>query len=195
MKRRLLCFDMDGTIVNSMPMLEDIATEVIQAFYGKTEAIARASYRRTTGHPFRDQLEILFPYHETNDRAAETYEQQHEHHCPTFELAPNISMVLHHAQELGHVTALVTSTDRRFVKTMLQLNTLDFDFVGGWMPDYPKSAQMTEAMKLLHVYEDTILFGDTLADAQVAFDFLIPFVPVTVFTVANSVLRVVNHGI
>src|ERR1051325_5694866 len=56
----LLC-DLDGTLIDSMPTLADLATEVIEARYGTPRILARELYLATCGLPFVKQLEEMFP--------------------------------------------------------------------------------------------------------------------------------------
>ena len=56
----LLC-DLDGTLIDSMPTLADLATEVMEAVYGTPRILARELYLATCGLPFVKQLEEIFP--------------------------------------------------------------------------------------------------------------------------------------
>ncbi len=57
----LLCFDFDGTIVDSMPLLEKNAIGVFKTYFNLPQASARRAYRLSTGLPFKQQVEIIFP--------------------------------------------------------------------------------------------------------------------------------------
>ena len=56
----LLC-DLDGTLIDSMPILADVATEVMEERFGTPRVLARELYLATCGLPFVKQLEEIFP--------------------------------------------------------------------------------------------------------------------------------------
>src|ERR1019366_10709923 len=56
----LLC-DLDGTLIDTMPILADLATEVMVGMYGVPRTLAREFYLATCGLPFIAQLEDIFP--------------------------------------------------------------------------------------------------------------------------------------
>src|SRR3569623_2689104 len=56
----LLC-DLDGTLIDSMPTLADLAVDVLAEVYGPPSALAREFYLATCGLPFIRQLESVFP--------------------------------------------------------------------------------------------------------------------------------------
>src|ERR1051325_1960870 len=69
----LLC-DLDGTLIDSMPALADLATEVIEARYGTPRVLARELYLATCGLPFVKQLEEIFPDDPRNAAASAAFE-------------------------------------------------------------------------------------------------------------------------
>jgi hypothetical protein len=52
----LLC-DLDGTLIDSMPALAELATEVMEEVFAMPGALARELYLATCGLPFFQQLE------------------------------------------------------------------------------------------------------------------------------------------
>ena len=56
----LLC-DLDGTLIDSMSTLADLATEVLEERYGTPRVLGRELYLATCGLPFERQLEEIFP--------------------------------------------------------------------------------------------------------------------------------------
>ena len=58
---RLLCFDFDGTLADTMPLLERNAVQIIQTYFHLDQAAARRAYRLSTGLPFSEQINTTFP--------------------------------------------------------------------------------------------------------------------------------------
>src|SRR6476619_728665 len=78
--RVLLC-DLDGTLIDSMPTLADLATEVIEERYGTPRILARALYLATCGLPFHQQLEEMFPEDARNAEASADFEARKPARC------------------------------------------------------------------------------------------------------------------
>src|SRR5262245_26643638 len=71
----LLC-DLDGTLIDSMPILADLATEVMEERFGMPRVLARELYLATCGLPFVKQLEQIFPGDPRNAEASAIFEQR-----------------------------------------------------------------------------------------------------------------------
>ena len=69
----LLC-DLDGTLIDSMPALAELATEVMEDVFAMPGALARELYLATCGLPFVQQLEEIFPGDPRNAGAVATFE-------------------------------------------------------------------------------------------------------------------------
>ena len=72
---RLVIFDLDGTLIESMEEYAELAADLIRQHYGWPAEKAKKEYLRTSGLPFRDQLEILFPGSPLNPKIAEKFEK------------------------------------------------------------------------------------------------------------------------
>src|SRR5262245_18700994 len=81
----LLC-DLDGTLIDSMPTLADLATEVIEERYGTPRILARELYLATCGLPFVKQLEEIFPDDARNADASADFEARKPARCSTIRM-------------------------------------------------------------------------------------------------------------
>src|SRR4029079_11463724 len=82
----LLC-DLDGTLIDSMPTLADLATEVIEDRYGTPRILARELYLATCGLPFEKQLEEIFPEDPRNADASAEFEGRKPALCGAIRMA------------------------------------------------------------------------------------------------------------
>ena len=76
----LLC-DLDGTLIDTMPILADLATEVMVGMYGVPKTLARELYLATCGLPFIAQLEDIFPGDARNQAASDLFESGKPARC------------------------------------------------------------------------------------------------------------------
>src|SRR4051812_11625031 len=75
-EKSLCVFDFDGTIVDSMEAFADLAGTLISENYHLPFPHSRKLYLQTSGVPFFQQLEILFPNDLKNAKIASAFEQQ-----------------------------------------------------------------------------------------------------------------------
>lgn len=165
-----MIFDCDGTILDSMPRLTNIAVETISSVYKFTEGQAREAYEATIGIPFRAQLETIFPKHKHNNLAEEIYEKRHSYHGPEFSLSPGTEALCKNLTILGYLRAVVTSTDWIILRDRYpQVINLGWDFMSGYLPGNDKKTQIAKAMKALEIDPHRTLYvGDTNFDEECA---------------------------
>lgn len=188
----IFCFDMDGTLLNSMPTLRQNAVDLISEEYHMTREDAESAYNRTVGIPFYEQLQQLFPNTEKNGRVASVYEMRHRDACPMFQLAPGIEDAIQEIKMRGHGTALVTSTDYHLLDSLPQVKKLHFNHLGGFRVDSPKLAQLRNVTRMF-ASRTTILFGDSPYDGWCAEQCGISFRQVNINNVAATVMDTLLH--
>lgn len=174
---KLLIFDMDGTVVDSMPALTRLATETISGFFNMSPRTAAQKYAETVGRPFKQQLEAIFPDVRPDRilQAARHYDKQHLRLAPTFPLGQQVERVMCWLKNEGYFIALVSSTAVEIINEMKQLQPLQFDWIGGF-EGYDKAVQITNARTALRAdREDTIYFGDSVKDAEYATTAMVSF--------------------
>jgi phosphoserine phosphatase len=167
MNNRLAVFDMDGTVVDSIPMLTELAVQTLMTTFGMTRQRARTEYERTLGLPFVKQLGQIWPNDPLNDEAAAVYEATHRAVARLFPVAPGFAETLQWAAAKGWTTALISSTDRQIIDRMPQILTLGFSRVEGYMLDWPKDRQLARAAKELQIpvsRAHVAYFGDNAMD-------------------------------
>ena len=69
-------FDLDGTLIDTMHAFADLAGVLIARNYGWDRIYAREQYLRTSGVPFFQQLETLFPGDRRNRLVQEEFERE-----------------------------------------------------------------------------------------------------------------------
>lgn len=175
---RLIIFDMDGTLVDSMPQLRQLAIAMIVHYYRIPDRMAASEYDRTVGKPFREQLNEIFGHDDArNSVAANTYETEHIMLAPSFPLGEHTVPVLLKLKAVGIKTALVSSTHKVIVRMMKQVQDLPITHVFGYTQGMDKDAQIAKACLYAgHVRStETLYIGDSASDGLLAENIGIPF--------------------
>jgi phosphoserine phosphatase len=168
---RLVVFDMDGVLVDSMPALTILASLTIHRYFGIPITKARDYYLSTVGLPFCEQLDKIFPSHHPSLKSlvVKQYEESHAAVLPLLPLAPHAGRVIWECRARGIGTGLVSSTNASYIDQMDQISGLEFDFVRGYRPDIGKQLQIEDIIQEAHIKpSEVIYFGDTTYDGQIA---------------------------
>lgn len=178
-----------------MSLLTDLAVDLISIEYKIKPIESRKFYRSTIGIPFRNQLEVLFPHHESNSRVAEQYENNHRAMAPTFALAINIELLFKELNDRGYMKALVTSTDWVILRDCLpQVRSLGFDFLSGYGTGNDKLVQIDKSIRVLEAdLSKTLYVGDSPFDKECAILSGIPFVQVETHSVYDEVMFAIQR--
>lgn len=186
---KLAIFDMDGTLVDSMASLEELAVASINHEFKIPSDTIRRFYRDTVGKPFRQQLSLFLPrMQDANpgalDRVADSYAAVHAKLAPSFAVTPLAREIQdwskHAYPDLRF--GLVTSTAREIVDKMTQINRTWLDEIDGFsqQPGGDKRGQILGMMSRRDVtVHDCIYVGDSPSDAKLASQLGIKFVPHT----------------
>lgn len=179
-------FDMDGTLIDSMPGLTNLAVEVIRQHFYLNAGLARHEYLKTVGRPFSEQLEVLFPGPEARPSrvvADSVYQKRKRDitlEAPVFPEVTN-KLLWHHNQ--GHTNVLVSSTTSSLVREVIVAKSISsfFDCVYGYTYQ-DKEAQIYEFLAHNQPSDQSltaVYYGDSDEDLRLAKIFGFDFVRVT----------------
>ena len=165
----LLC-DLDGTLVDTMPMLADLATDVMVEAYGIPRALARELYLATCGLPFIGQLEEIFPGDRRNREASARFEGGKPGRCDQARMPADTVAALHELRRMGSRIAVSSNNGRENVERFASNADFQFDLVMGYGNGLAKGrphVQMVE--RVFGVGRGQMLFiGDSLHDGEIA---------------------------
>jgi phosphoglycolate phosphatase-like HAD superfamily hydrolase len=175
----LLC-DLDGTLIDTMPVLADLATEVIVGMYGIPKVLGRELYLATCGLPFIAQLEDIFPSDSRNPAASDLFEASKPARCGSARMPADTRAALVELQGRGVRLAVSSNNGRVNVETFANNSGFPFDLVMGYGDGLAKGrphVQMVE--RAFGVGRGEMLFiGDSLHDGEIAVVEGLPFVGV-----------------
>jgi phosphoglycolate phosphatase-like HAD superfamily hydrolase len=171
-------FDFDGTIVDSMNAFADIAAEVMPKRLNIDPVTARQKYFETSGLPFFQQLEAIFPGDPANRETAEEYERlklEGYFEEPLFDDALDTVKCL---RESGLRVAVSSNNFQHLVDQFVEKRGMEFDMVLGFKEGFAKGADHFRHLEQeLSVPKDEIVFvGDSMKDGERANQYGVNFI-------------------
>lgn len=169
--RALVC-DLDGTLIDTMPILADLATDVMGETYGTPRAHAREMYIATCGLPFVQQLEEIFPGDERNAAASDEFEGRKPARCADARMAPATVAALARLRAQG-VKIVVSSNNGvdnvvKFARKNADAFRFDLTlgFGDGMCKGDPHLTRVSETFGIARA--DMLFVGDSLHDGDIA---------------------------
>lgn len=171
-------FDFDGTIVDSMNAFAEIASKVMPKRLNIDPATARQKYFETSGLPFFQQLEAIFPGDPANKETAEEYERlklEGYFEEPLFDDALDTVSCL---RERGLRVAVSSNNFQHLVDEFVERKGMEFDMVLGFRDGFAKGADHFRHLEhSFRVPKGEIVFvGDSLKDGERAEQYGVNFI-------------------
>jgi len=165
----LLC-DLDGTLIDTMPTLAILATEVIHDVYGMDRALAHEMYISTCGLPFIQQLGVIFPGDSRNQSASDRFESEKPARCNHTRMAPDTREALALFRSHGVRVVVSSNNGQENVEAFASFSNFEFDGLLGFGNGQCKGRPHVEtACVRFGVPESRLLFvGDSLHDGEIA---------------------------
>ncbi len=132
MNPKLVLFDLDGTLVDSMGIYARKAAQLISEHYGVPESEARELYLKTSGLPFIKQLEILFPGDKKNKQVAEIFESWKKYVVKNLRIDPEGVEVIRHLSQRGILTAISSNNLQEYAEEIVRLSGAEPNYILGW---------------------------------------------------------------
>lgn len=175
--RALLC-DLDGTLIDTMPILADLATDVLAEVYDMPRSLGRELYLTTCGLPFIQQLDAICPGDARNPYASDLFESRKPARCRAARMPEGTQRALQQLRDLGVRIVVSSNNGTENVDAFARDSRFPFDLVLGFGDGLAKGAPHIErAERAFGIAREEMLFvGDSLHDGEIAERDEIPFV-------------------
>jgi len=192
MKKKVCLFDFDGTLIDSMGGFAAIAGEIIDREHGVGVARAREMYYSTSGLPFFQQLDALFPGDQRNPTLADEYEQRKLDGFFAQEFFADVKATLDSLRAAGIKVAVSSNNFQHNIDKFVVSRAVKFDYVLGFREGFAKGREHFEyVIKAEKVdYSDFVFVGDSIKDGEKARSFGVDFIARTGTFTAQDFRRV-----
>jgi len=173
MRLKAVIFDFDGTIVDTMPFLTELAVGLIIENYGISREKALAGYRATTGLDFGSQIERMFPGDPKNLEVVAAMEVSKTEGIFGHALFDEVIPALKFFEASSVKRFICSSTREEIVRDYVKRTGIDglLDGSFGYRKGFTKGRQIDFVLAEHGLDRSEVLFvGDSLADAQFVVD-------------------------
>jgi len=163
-------FDFDGTIVDSMSFLTQLAADLLVEHYGMEPERARRAYIDTTGLPFVKQMELIFPGDARNESTVSVYEERKRESLFDFDLFPDAPGTLERIRREGIKVCVSSGNYEDVIADIVRFRSLELDLVMGFRPGFQKGLDHFRfAMETFGATPEGVVFvGDSRKDGLAA---------------------------
>ena len=191
----VVIFDFDGTIVDSMPFLTEVATELMSERYDMTQDEARSAYIDTCGLPFVQQIEIIWPGDARNPETVEAFESRKRRQLLNFGLFPEVVQTLSMIRGHGMKVCVSSGSIEELIVRLLKRRNLTVDLVMGYRPGFEKGLDHFEfARRSFDTTFDRLVFvGDSERDGLTASRAGVRFIARAGLLTAQELKRLLPH--
>lgn len=174
-------FDFDGTLVDTMEGFADIAGSVIHEHHPEMSfEEARRRYIETSGVPFCQQIEIIYPGHEKNSATVKYFEETKISGFFEQKFPEDTRAAIEGIRAAGSLAGVSSGNFPDLINQFVEKEKLEFDIVMGFegekgfekgKPHFDYFLNKTGLKK-----EDLTFVGDSLKDAEKAYEYGINFI-------------------
>jgi phosphoglycolate phosphatase-like HAD superfamily hydrolase len=166
---RAVVLDCDGTVLDTMSEIAEIASNVMKRFYAPTGSAwaLRRMYMQSSGVPFEEQMATLFGH--VRGSSITEFEKEKSALMATAPVFPDVATFLEHARSRHMPVFLCTSSRIAYITDIVSRLALPIAGVSAVDTCGPKDRQLRAWASVAGVSLEQVLFvGDSAKDAQFA---------------------------
>ncbi len=176
--KKIIVFDLDGTLLDTMGIFADIASYLISWKYKIPRVEARENYLKTSGIPFFQQLEVMFPGNSNNAEVAKLFEERKVHATDHLEMPEEDKNLLRSFSDSGYGLAVSSNNFQENVDQFVQFSNIDFLHALGYRERFAKGEDhFNFIMTNNRVGKEELIFvGDSISDMKTTMSCGIDFI-------------------
>jgi phosphoglycolate phosphatase-like HAD superfamily hydrolase len=165
---KLVILDFDGITADTMPTLEKIAVKLIVKHYKLKTEDARTKYQITTGLPFEQQMELIFPCNPNNGEVISQFEKEKIESIFDLPLFNDAKSTIDLLREMGYLVAISSSTTQPIIEKYCKKNELVIDQIVGYKIGFEKGKDHFDFLKneFNLSAKELVYVGDSLKDCE-----------------------------
>jgi phosphoglycolate phosphatase-like HAD superfamily hydrolase len=174
---KLLVFDLDGTLVDTMGDYGDKAAHLMHTAYSTDILQARDDYFRTSGLPFHQQLKLLYPNESTTEAVAQEFEDWKDGYLLNIELPVVVGALFQKWRASGLRIAISSNNGEAYVTRMARDWPVDVALGYRQSDSFAKGEAHFAALESkFNISRTDMLFtGDSPNDFRIALRCGVPF--------------------
>jgi hypothetical protein len=118
--------------------LATIAVRLLNSYFGLSLEMGKYLYVKTSGLPFEEQVELMFPNHEKNAELVASFEQEKEDTIFKQPLFPEVKSVFAALSTGGHRLVISSSNTRSMMEEYCSRTGLKVDLILGYRKGFGK---------------------------------------------------------
>lgn len=172
-KIKVCLFDFDGTLVDTMGHFADLAGSIIEREYKIPYKAAKKSYLQTSGIPFFQQLEELFPARPENPLIAKEFEERKKKLFFSERFSEDTSKTLRRLKEKSLQIVVSSNNFQHLVDQFVRQENVLFDFVLGFKENFAGGRDHFRYVeeKTKCSPDEMLFIGDSLKNAESAVEY------------------------
>ncbi len=176
--KKAYVFDFDGTLVDSMDNFADIAGQIIADHYSVDYTFGKAKYIATSGLPFCEQIEIIFPKNPMNSQAVEVFEVKKLERYFEEDFYPDVAETINFLRSKGKRVIISSNNYQNVINEYISQKEVIFDDILGFREGFSKGTDHFNFIKKKYGFDahELIFIGDSLKDAEHAYANNIDFI-------------------
>jgi phosphoglycolate phosphatase-like HAD superfamily hydrolase len=166
--KKAIMFDFDGTLVDSMNELAEISSNLLNRYFEIAVPIAKRLYIETSGLPFCEQVEIIFPGSVKNSSVVKEFEELKESTFWKHRLFPDVPDVLEYLKAMGYIVAVSSSNFEYIIREYMEKQGVEAHEVLGFIQEkgFTKGKPHFDYIHNKHGidFSDIVFVGDSIKD-------------------------------